>query len=84
MYIIPNSINCNNVFRSTTIARIIGKNAARVESFNSEVKMWVYEEIIHGKKLTDIMNTTHENVKYLPGKKLPENLVNITFSYRCT
>lgn len=37
--------------------------------------MWVYEEMIDGKKLTEIINTTHENVKYLPGKKLPENVV---------
>lgn len=38
--------------------------------------MWVYEEIIEGKKLTDIINETHENVKYLPGHKLPENVVS--------
>ena len=28
-----------------------------------------------GKKLTEIINTTHENVKYLPGAKLPPNVV---------
>lgn len=38
--------------------------------------MWVYEENINGRKLTDIINTDHENVKYLPGYKLPENVVN--------
>lgn len=38
--------------------------------------MWVYEEIIEGKKLTEIINETHENVKYLPGHKLPENVVS--------
>lgn len=36
--------------------------------------MYVYEELIDGKKLTEIINTTHENVKYLPGHKLPENV----------
>jgi len=36
--------------------------------------MWVYEELIDGKKLTEIINTQHENVKYLPGIKLPENV----------
>lgn len=46
-----------------------------MDSFDSCVKMWVYEEMIDGKKLTEIINTTHENVKYLPGKKLPENVV---------
>lgn len=41
--------------------------------------MWVYEEIIEGKKLTEIINETHENVKYLPGHKLPPNVVSIYF-----
>ncbi|XP_015367827.1 PREDICTED: glycerol-3-phosphate dehydrogenase [NAD(+)], cytoplasmic isoform X1 [Diuraphis noxia] len=61
----------------SAIAKIIGTNAARLDSFDSCVKMWVYEEIIEGKKLTEIINTTHENVKYLPGKKLPENVVAV-------
>lgn len=39
--------------------------------------MWVYEEMIEGKKLTEIINETHENVKYLPGHKLPPNVVSI-------
>lgn len=39
--------------------------------------MWMYEEIIDGRKLTDIVNTDHENVKYLPGIKLPANVVAI-------
>lgn len=39
--------------------------------------MYVYEEIINGKKLTEIINETHENVKYLPGHKLPHNVVSI-------
>lgn len=38
--------------------------------------MYVYEEMIDGKKLTEIINTTHENVKYLPGHKLPSNVVS--------
>jgi len=36
--------------------------------------MWTFEEMIDGQKLTEIINTTHENVKYLPGIKLPENV----------
>lgn len=39
--------------------------------------MWVFEEMIDGKKLTEIINTKHENVKYLPGKKLPENVIAV-------
>ena len=42
--------------------------------FDPEVRMWVYEEMIDGQKLTDIINTTHENIKYLPGIKLPETI----------
>ena len=37
--------------------------------------MWVFEEEIEGRKLTEIINTEHENVKYLPEIKLPTNLV---------
>lgn len=39
--------------------------------------MWVFEENINGRKLTDIINNEHENVKYLPGYKLPENVVRL-------
>ncbi|OTF73429.1 glycerol-3-phosphate dehydrogenase[NAD(+)], cytoplasmic-like, partial [Euroglyphus maynei] len=37
--------------------------------------MYVYEEIIDGRKLSEIINEQHENVKYLPGHKLPENVI---------
>lgn len=39
--------------------------------------MYVYEEQIQGRKLTDIINTEHENVKYLPGHKLPTNVIAV-------
>jgi len=45
--------------------------------------MWVYEEMVEcpvdgsQKKLTEVINTHHENVKYLPGIKLPENIVAV-------
>lgn len=38
--------------------------------------MWVFEENVNGRKLTDIINMEHENIKYLPGYKLPENVVS--------
>jgi glycerol-3-phosphate dehydrogenase (NAD+) len=44
--------------------------------------MYVYEEIINNQKLTDIINTLHENVKYLPGHKLPENVASILSVFR--
>lgn len=37
-----------------------------ISEFSRTVKMWVYEEEINGQKLTDIINQTHENPKYLP------------------
>ena len=39
-----------------------------VPFFFDQVNMWVFEEMVNGEKLTDIINTRHENVKYLPGK----------------
>ncbi|CAK0896812.1 unnamed protein product [Prorocentrum cordatum] len=36
--------------------------------------MWVYEEQVGGEKLSSIINARNENVKYLPGVKLGENL----------
>ena len=43
---------------------ILGKNAKRYDCFEDEIKMWVYEEMIGDRKLSDIINTEHENVKY--------------------
>ena len=37
--------------------------------------MYVHEEMINGEKLSEIINAKHENVKYLPGHKLPDNVV---------
>ncbi|VDK82496.1 unnamed protein product [Litomosoides sigmodontis] len=34
----------------------------------------VHEESANGMKLTEVINTHHENVKYLPGKKLSPNV----------
>ncbi|KAK3106303.1 hypothetical protein FSP39_017422 [Pinctada imbricata] len=39
--------------------------------------MYMYEEMVDGRKLTEIVNTEHENVKYLPGIKIPPNVVAI-------
>ncbi|XP_043791912.1 glycerol-3-phosphate dehydrogenase [NAD(+)], cytoplasmic-like isoform X2 [Apis laboriosa] len=61
----------------STIAKIIGINAVNFNNFEDRVTMYVYEEIINGKKLTEIINETHENVKYLPGHKLPPNVIAI-------
>jgi glycerol-3-phosphate dehydrogenase (NAD+) len=36
--------------------------------------MWVYEETLGERKLTDLINEKHENVKYLPGVSIPESI----------
>ncbi|KAG7463969.1 hypothetical protein MATL_G00182250 [Megalops atlanticus] len=61
----------------SAIAKIIGHNAKGSNRFDPIVNMWVYEEMINGKKLTEIINTDHENVKYLPGHKIPKNVVAV-------
>eukprot|EP00802_Teleaulax_amphioxeia_P004679 Tamp_04683.p2 GENE.Tamp_04683~~Tamp_04683.p2 ORF type:complete len:402 (+),score=90.27 Tamp_04683:61-1206(+) len=57
------------------IAKIVANNAARHNHLHEEVRMWVFEEMVGGRKLTDIINEDHENVKYMPGIKLPRNVV---------
>ncbi|XP_074250118.1 glycerol-3-phosphate dehydrogenase 1-like protein isoform X1 [Saimiri boliviensis] len=64
--------------RGSAVAKIIGNNVKKLQKFASTVKMWVFEETVNGRKLTDIINNDHENVKYLPGHKLPENVVAIS------
>jgi len=43
--------------------------------FVQHVPVWVKEELFNGKKLTEIINTKHENIKYLPGCIIPYNVV---------
>merc|ERR1711988_1937568 len=59
----------------SALVRILGRNAMRHDVFDNEVKMYVHEEMIDGKPLTQIINETHENVKYLKGAKFTPNVV---------
>ena len=56
-------------FRGSAIAKIVGNNLKKLVAsgrhFELSASMWVFEELIEGKKLTEIINTNHENVKYL-------------------
>jgi NAD-dependent glycerol-3-phosphate dehydrogenase N-terminus len=66
----------------SAIACLVGRNCAQHEEcFERQVNMWVYEETIDTsvgpQKLTDIINSQHENVKYLPGVQLPKNVVAV-------
>jgi glycerol-3-phosphate dehydrogenase (NAD+) len=66
----------------STAAKIIGENILSSEAgqiFAQEVRMWVFDEDIPQsdgsiRKLSEIINTDHENVKYLPGISLPPNV----------
>jgi len=60
------------------IAKIIAKNCARHDEFQNEVTMWMFEEQVEHRgikrKLSEVFNESKENVKYLPGKVLPDNI----------
>lgn len=61
----------------TAIARIVANNVKNFEEFDNTVNMYVFEEMIDGRKLSEIINNDHENVKYLPGFKIPDNVVAV-------
>jgi glycerol-3-phosphate dehydrogenase (NAD+) len=62
----------------TALAKIAAENVAkRRNDFHTEVRMWVREKQVNGKKLTDVINRTHENSRYLPDIKLPKNLTAV-------
>ncbi|CAB4440971.1 unnamed protein product [Rhizophagus irregularis] len=61
----------------TVVAKILGTNVVQQSGFEHEIKMWVFEEMIGERKLTDLINEKHENVKYLPGVSIPENVVAV-------
>ncbi|XP_038599365.1 glycerol-3-phosphate dehydrogenase [NAD(+)], cytoplasmic-like [Tachyglossus aculeatus] len=61
----------------SAISKIIGRNVSSSGRFAPTVRLWVFEETVGGRKLTDIINQDHENVKYLPGHKLPPNVVAV-------
>ncbi|KAK1926761.1 glycerol-3-phosphate dehydrogenase [Papiliotrema laurentii] len=62
----------------TALAKIAAENVAKnPNEFHREVRMWVREKHINGKKLTDVINRTHQNSRYLPDIALPKNLVAV-------
>lgn len=61
--------------RGSVIAKVVGRNVQKYpDIFEEQVRMWVFEEVVDGKPLTEWINSQHENVKYLPGVKLPETV----------
>lgn len=64
--------------RGSAVGKIVGNNVLRhKDRFEPEVRQWVFQETYKNERLTDIINRTHENPKYLPGIALPSNLVAV-------
>lgn len=76
--------------RGSTIGKILAENTREhSEIFEETVSMWVFDEDVDVPndetlrdqladkpvKLTHAINTVHQNIKYLPGIKLPVNLI---------
>ena len=59
--------------RASALSIILGKNVKKYRCYENEIKMWVYEEMIGERKLSDIINEEHENVKY------PSNCEHLCF-----
>ncbi|KAH8383232.1 hypothetical protein KR009_007538 [Drosophila setifemur] len=64
-------------FRGTAIAAAVSNNVLK-GNFDSRVHIYVYDELIRSTLLSEVINKRHENVKYLPGIKLPRNLVAVS------
>jgi len=67
--------------RGTVVAKIIGNNVLGKNAYDDIVSLYVHDEIVDGKKLSEIINMKHENTKYLPGCSLPENVVRSVSFY---
>ncbi|KAG7255663.1 hypothetical protein CRUP_007775 [Coryphaenoides rupestris] len=65
------------IFRARPLRGSSGATWRSLQRFATTVTMWVLEETVDGRRLSDIINTEHENVKYLPGYKLPHNVVAV-------
>ncbi len=60
----------------TAVARRVALNLAQNEAVEEKkIKMWVFEETVNNKNLSEIINQDHENVKYLPNVKLPDSVI---------
>lgn len=63
----------------TVVAKIIAENVAKDSMFDSRVDMWTFEETLSdGRLLSHVINTQHENVKYMPGLRLPPTVRAVT------
>eukprot|EP00921_Rhytidocystis_pertsovi_P015569 GHVQ01024761.1.p1 GENE.GHVQ01024761.1~~GHVQ01024761.1.p1 ORF type:complete len:273 (-),score=27.25 GHVQ01024761.1:768-1586(-) len=68
----------------SVIARLVAVNASKSYIFHDEIRMWVFEETVDGRNLSEIINNEHENKKYLPGIQLPSNVKAVTDVLDCS
>ncbi|SCP04475.1 glycerol-3-phosphate dehydrogenase, putative [Plasmodium ovale] len=59
----------------TVVSKIVSENTQKSKIFHPVVRMYVKEEIVDNEKLSSIINKRKENVKYMKGMKLPDNVV---------
>ncbi|GAB66424.1 glycerol-3-phosphate dehydrogenase [Plasmodium cynomolgi strain B] len=62
----------------TVVSKIVAENTQKSKIFHPLVRMYVKEEIVDNDKLSNIINTKKENVKYMKGMKVPDNVVAIS------
>ncbi|XP_030369252.1 uncharacterized protein LOC115620243 [Scaptodrosophila lebanonensis] len=60
----------------SAIATAVGINVLK-HDFDTRVHMYVYDELVRSNYLSEVINEQHENIKYMPGIKLPENLIAV-------
>ena len=59
---------------SNRIAINLIENSLLSTQYDCNVTLWIYDEIVNDKKLSEIINETHENIKYLPGITLSPSI----------
>ncbi|SBT71246.1 glycerol-3-phosphate dehydrogenase, putative [Plasmodium malariae] len=62
----------------TVISKIVSENTQNSKIFHPLVRIYVNEEIVDNEKLSSIINEKKENVKYMKGMKLPDNIVAVS------
>ncbi|EDO06809.1 putative glycerol-3-phosphate dehydrogenase [Babesia bovis T2Bo] len=74
-------VGCGNW--GSAVAKLVAENTPRYPEFDDTVIIYVLEEVFEGRNLSEIINTDHENKKYLPGIKLPHNILAVPDLKQC-
>ena len=67
-------------------AKVASKNCERLGVFDPDLTMWVHEEMVNGKLLTQSINEQHENIKvsFLPEKNLNFGTLILLTRFTCS